>query len=304
MNFLTYFLKSFGLAILCLLLFLSLSFFGLALTINQTILNPDFTVSQVDRLDVASLGEDILNGQILPQATVPVPSSIKQFIVEAAKDTITDLEPWLKQQMREIIYAAYDYIEGRNQHLSVVIQLEPVKESLRDNLRETLLPSPLPGLAKFSPANIERHIDEFYQQIPSTFELNEAWLGSQNMANFKLMKQFIGHFHTIYYALIGFILLLIMVIILIYHKVRGSTRALGATFLSCGIVSYAGIWLTEYAIGVQLAQPEVPVYLQSWLPQLLADTLAPMEIYSIGLMVVGVVLLVVSFVYKPSEPSS
>jgi hypothetical protein len=303
MNFLTYFFKSFGLAILGLFLFLSLSFFGLALTINQTILNPDFTVSQVDRLDVASLGEDLLNGQILPQATVPIPSPIKQFIVEAVKDTIADLEPWLKQQMREVTYATYDYLEGRSQHLSVVIQLEPVKESLRDNLRETLLPSPPPGLARFSLDNIERYIDEFYQQIPSTFELNEAWLGPQNMAQLRLMKQFIGHFHTIYYALIGFILLLIIAIILIYHEVRGSTRTLGTTFLSCGIVSYAGVWLTKYYIGVQLAQPQVPVYLQSWLPQLLADTLAPMEMYSLGLLAVGIVLLVVSFVYKSSEPS-
>jgi len=40
------FFKSFGLAILGVFLFLSLSFFGLVFTLDQTFLNPDFTVSR------------------------------------------------------------------------------------------------------------------------------------------------------------------------------------------------------------------------------------------------------------------
>jgi len=46
------FLKGLALSLLSFLLLLSLSIFGLALTLNQTILNPDFTISEVDRLDI------------------------------------------------------------------------------------------------------------------------------------------------------------------------------------------------------------------------------------------------------------
>jgi hypothetical protein len=290
------FLKGLGLTVLGFLLFLSLSSFGLMFTINQTILNPDFTASQIDRLDTASLAGDIVRDQILSQATIPPTPPLEELIMGAVDETITDLEPWFQQQTREITNAFYDYLEGRSQDLRVVIPLEAVKEHLRENISEAIA-SPPPGL-DLPPETIEGYLEPFYEQIPSSFEINEAGLGAQNMAQIDQLRQIVSHFHTIYYALIGFILLLILGIILINHQVRGSTRSLGSTFLSCGIVSYAGVWLANYFIGTQLVLPEVPAYLQSWLPQLITDTLSPLELYSLVLAGVGVVLLIVSFVYR------
>ena len=288
------FLKGFGLAILSLLLFLSLSVFGLVLTLNQTFLNPDFVVSQVDRLDIPSLARDMLSEQIPPEA--------EEFMVEVVNDTIADLEPWMKEQARDGIYSFYDYLEGRSQSLSLVISLEPVKESLRDNLREALLQSPPPELAGLPPAEIERYLDEYYQQIsqgiPSTFEFTEASLDPWVMAQLEQGRQVIGYLHLGYNALIGLILVLILGIVLINREVKGSTRGLGSTFLSCGVLSYAGVLIAKNVAGTQLTQLDMPVYLQTWIPQFLADTLAPLEMYGIGLMVAGVALLVVSFVYK------
>lgn len=297
------FLKAFGLAILGVLLFISLSFFGLMFTIHQTILNPDFTVSQLERLETASLAKDIVRDQILSQATIPITLPIEAFFVGAIDETINDLEPWLNQQTREITYSFYDYLKGRSQHLSVVIPLEPVKEHLRENISEAVIASPPPGLTDLPPATIERYLEPFYERIPSSFELSEAWLGPQNMSQIEQLRQIISHFNIVYYALIGFSLFLILCIILINHEVRGSTRSLGAIFLSCGIISYGGVWLANHVIGAQSALPQVPVYLQTWLPQLMADILSPMELYSFGLAGVGVVLLIVSFAYRRQAES-
>jgi hypothetical protein len=293
------FLKGFGLAVLGILLFMSLSFFGLMFTINQTFLDPDFTVSQMEKLDTASLAKDIVRGQILSQATIPLTPPIEDFLVGVVDETITDLKPWLNGQTREVTYSFYNYLEGENQNLSVVIPLEPVKEHLRENFNKAVTASPPPGLTDLPPGTLESYLELFYAQIPSSFELNEAWLGPQNMAQIDQLKQLVSHFHIIYYALIGFILFLVLAIILIKHEVRGSTRSLGITILSCGIVSYGGFWLAKYAIGTQLVIPEVPVYLQNWLPQLMTDILSPLEMYSFGLIGVGVALLIVSFVYRP-----
>jgi len=292
------FFKSFGLAILGVFLFLSLSFFGLVFTLDQTFLNPDFTVSQVDRLDIASLAEDIVRDQVISQATIPITLPIDIFIAGAVNETITDLEPWLKQQARDVTYSIYDYLEGRSQNLSVVIPLEAVKERLKINISEAVITSPPPGLTDMPPATIERYLEPFYDRIPSSFEIDEDWLGPSTMAQIEQLRLLASHFNVIYYALIGFILFLILMTILLHHSVRGSTRALGATFFSCGIVSYGSVWLAKYAIGTQSAIPQVPVYLQSWLPQLMTDILSPMELYSFGLAGVGVVLLIVSFVYR------
>jgi len=266
-------------------------------TINQTILNPEFTISQINRLDTASLARDIVHGQVISQATAPTTPPLEQLIREALDDTITDLEPWLKQQTREVTNAFYDYLEGRSQSLRVIIPLEAVKESLRENITEAIA-SPPPGL-DLPPETIEGYLESFYEQIPSSFELNQTELGPQNMAQIDQLRQLVSQFHTVYYALIGFILLLILGIVLLNHQVRGSTRSLGSIFLSCGIVSYLSVWLAKYLIGTQPLLPEVPTYLQSWLPQLITDTLSPLELYSFVLAGVGVALLIVSFVYRP-----
>jgi hypothetical protein len=211
----------------------------------------------------------------------------------------------MKEQARDGIYSFYDYLEGRSQSLSLVISLEPVKESLRDNLREVVLQSPPPELAGLPPAEIERYINESYQQIsqeiPSTFDLTEALVSPEVTAQLEQVKQIIGYFHLAYNALIGLILLLTLLIIVINRQVRGSTRGLGSTFLTCGALSYAGVLVAKNVAGTQLTQLDIPVYLQGWIPQFLSDLVAPLEMYGIGLLAAGVALLVVSFVYKPRQ---
>jgi len=125
----------------------------------------------------------------------------------------------------------------------------------------------------------------------------------EGMAQLEQAKQIIGYFHLAYNALIGLILLLILLIILVSHEVRGSTREIGVNFLICGAFSYAGVFAAKNLSGTLLTQASMPAYLQTWIPQLLSDTLAPLEMYSIGLLAAGVVLLIVSFVYKPRQPS-
>ena len=57
-------LKGFALSLLSFLLFLSLSIFGLLLMLQLTILNPDFIVSEVNKLDISSLTTELVDQQI------------------------------------------------------------------------------------------------------------------------------------------------------------------------------------------------------------------------------------------------
>jgi len=287
------FLKGLALAILSFLLFLSLSVFGLVLTLNQTILNPDFVISQVDRLDIPSLAGEMLSEQI-PQE--------QEFMVEVLNNTIAEQELWIKQQVSAGIYSFYDYLEGGSESLSLVISLEPVKEGFRDNLWKAVSESPPPELAGLPPAEIEQALNEFWsefsEQIPSTFEFDEALLGPEAMAQLEQARQIVGYIHLTYNALIGLILLLILGIVLINREVKGATRKIGITFLSCGIPWFVGIFIAKNVAGTQLTQLDMPVHLQTWMPQFLNDLLAPLVMFSIGLLIAGVALLVVSFVYK------
>jgi hypothetical protein len=62
--------RGFSSGVFCFLLFDVLAFLGLIITVNLTILNPDFVVSELDKLDVYSV--------IAEQAKTLLPS--QQFI--------------------------------------------------------------------------------------------------------------------------------------------------------------------------------------------------------------------------------
>ena len=298
MDFMTSFFKSFGLAILDMVLISALAFSGLLFALNQTLLNRDFTVAQVEKLDTVTLGEYIIRDQVISQVAIPIYLPIEDFIEGAVNETLTELEPWLKQQSKNIVNDIYDYLEGKSQNFSIVIELESVKGQVQNNISQAVIASPPPGLTDVPPATIERYLEPFYDRIPSSLEVDEDWLGPYTMAQIDTLKQLVSNFHIFFFAMIGFILFMMLCIILINHEVRGSTRSLGVVFLGGAVVSYGGVWLTRDAIAAQSALPQVPAYLQTWLPELMTDILSPMVPYSYGLAGMGVVLLIVSFAYR------
>ena len=286
----------------------------LALILNNTILSSDFVVSLVDELDIASLAGEFLRQQF----TEEVPEEMERYLVKPLDDTITELEPWLKEQISAAADPILAYLLGQSQSLNVVISLEPFNETLKDKVWEAILESPPPELAMVPQAMWEPLFDQLYEQlsgqIPSTFEFNESLLGTETPAKIaealtqvevalEQVRQAIGYFQLGYNVLIGFMLLLILGIVLINHQVRGATRELGTIFLTYGAFEYALIFVAKHFAGPQLAQLPIPSQLQAWLPQLVGDFLAPLEMFSLGLLIGGVVLLIVSFAYKPHQPS-
>jgi hypothetical protein len=290
----------------------------LALTLRNTILDTDFVVSIMDTLDMSSLIRESLKEQLSGE----IPEEMIGYLDKPLDDTLDELEPWIKDQIGAAADPMLDYLFGQSQGFSVEISLEPVKESLRDNLRQAFLQSPPPELAIIPPAMLEEYFDQFYQefagQFPATLVINETLLGTempaqiaQILADAEAMleegRQYVSYFQLGYNVLIGFMLLLVLGIILINRQVKGSTRELGTIFLTYGAFEYAGILVAKYFVGGELARLPVPPQLQAWLPGLVSDLLAPLEMFSLGLLIGGVVLLIVSFVYpriRPSQPST
>ncbi|MCJ7426302.1 MAG: hypothetical protein MUO17_04125 [Dehalococcoidales bacterium] len=291
------------LVILGILLSLSLLIFGLALTLNQSVLNPDFIAEHVERLDIAALADEVVKEQVPPEAAEFMGESLDEVL----GDTIADIEPWMKEQARDGIYVFYDYIEGRSESLSLIISLETVKESFRANLLAAILASPPPELVGFPPAEIELQFNEYWSQIdeeiPSALELDETMLDAEVMEQIAHARQYVGYFNLAFIVLIALSLLLILLIILTHFSVRSSTRQLGITFLSIGVVSLAGALIARSVASSQLVQNELPSTLQAWAPEVVTDVLLPLGIYGIGLIVVGIALTVVSFVYKRDQYS-
>jgi len=296
------FLKGLALSLLSFLLFLSLGVFGTVYMLNSTFLNPDFVVSEVDKIPVASLiremTEEQIGGQLPPEA---------EFLEETIYGVIADQEPWLKEQVNAGIYSFYDFLLGKSERLSMIISMEPLKESLRDSMWQTFTQSLPPQLSGLPQAQIEQYFNEYYQQlseqIPSSFEVDESFIPPEVMAQLVQARQYISYVQTVYYALIGLMVLLILGIILLRRNVKDATRGLGITFLIYGAIEYAGIWATNHFAPTYFPLAEIPSSLQTWLLQFLNDFLAPLQTFSIGLMAAGAALIIVSIVYPRLRPA-
>ena len=305
-------LKGFALAILSFILFLSLVVFGAAYTVNSTLLNPDFVVAEVDRLDISSIAGDLLTEQIsqnLPEEA----QFLEGIIYTTVPEIISAQEPWIKEQVSTAVYSGYDFLLGKNDRLIITIQLESLKEDLGNSLRENMKPlimeslpaelasAPQPLIDQF----IDQYFDEFYQQfadeIPSELEIDESFIPPDVMEQIIMAKQVINYFQFGYYGLIGLMILLVLAIILIGRWPRCITLPLGITFLLYGAIQYAAILAGKDLLPSSLLIYEVPSVIQPWLLGLVNDFIAPLEVFSLGMLAGGVVLLMVSFIVKPHE---
>ena len=275
------------------LLFVSLSVFGLMFTANRTFLNPDFVISHLDRLDMSSLAREMLIGQIPEEMG---------FMAEHLDDMVTDLEPWTREQVNAVVYAGYDYLLGKSESLSLVIDMEPMKERLRDSAWQAFLESPPPELAGVPPALAEPYFDEYYrqfsEQIPPTIEIDESVIGAEVMGNLEQTRRYMGYLQIAYRVAIWATIAIIVGLVFLHREVKGATRSIGIPCLTCGISAYVGTVVIKYLVKMQMAPVSLPAQFRVWLPQFLDEALAPMQMFGIVLMVVGVALLIVSFVYK------
>jgi len=297
------FLKSLGRTVLTLLLFLALGVFSTLFALNSTLLDPDFLIKQVDRLDITALAQEMTQEQVggeLPLEAV--------LVEEALYAAIAENEPWLKEQVNAAIYSGYDYLLGRSERLNLVISIAPIKEDLRDNLWRLFqqnLESLPPELATAPPGMLEQYFEQFYQQfaaeIPSEFALDESSIPPNIMAQLNLVRENLSYAQTLYRALIGLMVLLVVGIVLLHRSVKGATRELGVTFLIYGALDYASVWATQNLLpGLPL--PNIPPSLQAWLNGLISDLVSPMGTLGIGLMAGGAVLILVSVIYPRLRP--
>jgi len=291
-------------AFLSFLLFVSLSVFGFGYVMNQTLLNPEFAIEQVGRLDVPTLAEEM----VLEMAQADELSGEIGFVGEAIDKTIDDLGPWLDEQTDVAVYAAYDYILGRTDSLSVIVDIRPALTSLEENMRQEFLTSPPSGLASMPSAQLGQVFDQFYGEfaggIPPTIELNESALNAISPAIMDILGQarlYIGYLQTAYKISIGVMIGSILGLIFLHRRVRGATRSIGVPFLVSGISGMIAVMFAGRFAGSFITGFGFPAELQGWMVQLVSDVFDPMRTLSIAFLATGIALLIVSVAYKRGQ---
>ena len=269
---------------------------GLVVTINLTILNPDFVISELDRLDAYSIITDQVKSQ-LPEE--------EPYIAQVVDETLIELEPWMKEQVTTVIYSGYTYLKG-DEELNIVISLEQVRANLKENLAQAIQESSPPELEGATPSQIEAFISqacaEIDSHIPQQIEINEAFLGPEIVTQLQKAKEIVGYIEFGYKALIGLAVLLILIIALIqWWRAKPITRHVGTSCTIAGALSFASTIAARY-FNFQAIQLDIPPEIGTKLPQLISDFTYPLQIYSVGILIVGIGLIVLSI--KLKSPSA
>lgn len=291
------FLKGLAVTVVGFLLFLSLSVFSTAFLLKQTLLNPDFVVAELEQLDMAGLGKELIGGQIKEQ----LPPELAA-LSPAVDEVFDELAPWLKEEMGRLTYTVFDYFSARSERLAVAVSLEPVKISLEGKIRQVLMESPPPQIAALPVAQREQWIAEysgqFISQIPAAFELDESQFPAEFQGIISQVRQIISRFDVYYNGLIAFMALMALFIILLYRDVKGVSRSLGSTLLTVGVFGIGGLLASEFLLLPQVDILGLPAALGDWLPRFMADVLAPLKFFYIGLAFGGLALVLLSILYR------
>jgi len=274
--------------IFSLLLTVTLIALGIIVTFNLTILNPNFIISELDKLDIYSITADQVREQIPAE---------EPYIAQVVDETIADLEPWLKEQTATVIYGGCAYLKG-DQELNIVIPLEQVRTCIKNNLGQAILESLPPELAGFSESQIQAFLSPIYaeidSQIPQQIEINETSLGPEITTQLQQVRQIVGYIVLSYKALIGLALLLILLIALIqWWHVKPIALYAGIPFTIVGITGLVSTIVARSLIP-NIIPSEVPPEIMSKLPQLIADFASPLQIYSVGFLIAGIGLIILS----------
>ena len=279
------------------LLTVTLIALGIVITFNLTMLNPDFVISEFNKTDAYS----IIANQVREQIPTEDP-----YIARIADESITELEPWLEVQVNAVIYDGYAYLKG-NQELNIVIPLEEVRTCVKDNVDQVVLESLPPELEGVTQSQIQAFLMPIYAEIdnriPPQIEINEALLGPEVTAQLQKTQQIVGYIEIGYKALIGLAALLIFLIALLqWWHVKPISRYIGIPFTIAGALSLIGSILARSLIPSFLPGTiplEIPPEIMSILPPLITDITSPLQIYSIALLIVGIILIVLSIKLKP-----
>ncbi|MBN1162113.1 MAG: hypothetical protein JXA17_09220 [Dehalococcoidales bacterium] len=144
-------------------------------------------------------------------------------------------------------------------------------------------------------------LEDFIDEIPDTYTIDESSLGSETMDAISTARTAVGYFQTYYPWMIVLMVVLAALIFVTNMNIRATARALGINLCIFGGLDLIGI------IVVKVVKPfhfitdafDVPDTLSSWAEGVANDVTSVALPLAIGLLVVGVALLVVSFVVKP-----
>ena len=288
--------------ILGFLLTVTLIILGGIITLENTMLNPAFIISEMEKLDAYSIIADEISLQLKDQLPTEVP-----YVEEIIDETITELEPWLREQVNLVIYDGFSYLKGE-QELHIIIPLEEVRERIKENVNDIVLESLPPELEGIPQEMVQFFLSQVFieidNQIPKQIEINETLLGTEITAQLHQAQQVVGYIEIGDIILISLVILLILFIALLRRwRLKSIALYSGVPFIVAGTSTLIATLFARSLI-LRVLPAELPREITSFLPVLVGDIISPLRTYSLVILAIGIVLLVLSVILKSDNDLS
>jgi hypothetical protein len=284
----------------------------LAGILRGTILKADFITGVIDKIDFGPVIRQVLDDEI-SQA----PPEYREYIGTAVSKVVVDIKPTVLKQIESSADPMLDYFVGKTDNFSIAINVDQLISSLRTALHDAVFASLPPELQALPPAEREtvfgQHFDNLVGGLSTSIVLDQSILGAdarggmvegirQAESGLSQARHYVALFQILYFLLIVLIVLLVAGIVLTYREVRGASRYLSVVLLSYGFVELAFALVGRYYAAREIppAMVDIPVSLQTWIVNLSQRLLTPAVTFSVVLVVLGLILLLISFVFPKS----
>jgi hypothetical protein len=302
--------------------------------LRQNIINQAFITELANALDIKSIAKNLLDDQLdlaLPLGITLNNSEIDQIIVA--------IEPAIRTGLISAADPIADYLIGIRPEFTITIPCTDALPSIKPVVKQAFLrqlPSELVGASQ---AQINTAFDVYWamaqNSIPTTFTIDSSTFagdlpstindmvtsGESALTDVRMniddastslaqgrdeSHPYISMAQFLFWSLVALTLLVIGAVIILRRSVKGSTRDLGITFTAYGVMSLVGVLVFRVFLGrptfIQgLTNNEIPDYLWDIVSPIVQRLTQPLFIFTLICLFIGIVLLVVYFVYPKRQ---
>jgi hypothetical protein len=292
-------LKTLTAILITFLLAVALGLLCYLVVINATILNPQFVVKEINKLDLVSLADNYLTDML--------PSEAREYQV-AIHNTLEQNQVWIKQQLGIVITDSYDYLLSKTDTWSIQVETKAITDSFIDNLVLSYEQSPPPDYAALSQSDRQQYIADirtnFISVIPSRIQITNDDIPADSLTKIQQVRVIIRDLKIALFSTIAFCLLMILCLIMLFNTFKTPSRILGILFLVEGVFGTATFFFARWMTPRLFSTTDLPSALRNYLEVLLNDLLLPWGIFAIGLLLIGTGLLIFSFGVKDSRKNT
>jgi hypothetical protein len=147
------------------------------------------------------------------------------------------------------------------------------------------------------------YFDNLYDQavadIPDVETFSATDIPADVMTNLLTARDYIRDFRIGFYTLIAFTVFIAGCIVLIWRRLRPACLSLGIVLIIAGALELSGVLIAR-GVTLPLASSDIPPSLQTWITGIYRDVLQVPLIFDACALGAGLILLVTSFLYRPS----